>query len=244
MESYISKPQVTAIKEIPKAKIDNSPVTNQKGFIPLIVGVVIFLIVIAGGAYYLGTQKNQESSQVKQTIYSPQISPTTLPKDSTSSTYIKYQYKVFHLGYPVFEVEVPSIWTAYTTYGKLIYQDPATIYLGEAQNKDNGLLNDIIPSITIKIAKNKQLSEVDPKQWPQNDQLSMSFSSPISNSWVNLKVDGLDAKKISAETVGSPIDIVYFTKDGVIFTISNNARDQEMFEHILSTFKIIDLKYL
>lgn len=230
--------------DISREQIGNLPVVNQKGFIPLILGVVIILIFAAGGAYYLGTQKNQESSQVKKTAYSPEIDPTSLPKDNTLSTYIKYQYKVFHLGYPVFEVEVPSTWTAYTTYGKLIYQNPAIIYLGEAQNKDNGFLNDIIPSITIKIAKNKQLSEVNPKQWPQSDQLSMSFSSPISDSWVNLKVDGLDAKKISAETAGSPIDIVYFTKDGIIFTISNNARNQAMFEHILSTFKIIDLKYL
>lgn len=227
--------------EVPTQPIQHS-VNNKKGNLPIIFGVIFLLLIVGGGAYYLGTQNSKTIPQNSQKI--SQVNPTMAPKEQATGIFVKYQHKMFHLGYPVFETEVPNTWTAYTTYEKIIYQDPATIYLGEAQNKNSDLLNDIIPSVTIRIAKNKKLSEIDPKQWPQNDQLSMFFSSPISGDWTMAKVGDLNAKKTNVETAGSPKDVVYFTKDGVIFTISNDGADQSTFDHILSTFKIINLQYL
>lgn len=221
-----------------------NPISSQRGNVPIILGMVLLLLIIGGAAYYLGTQRNKEIPLNQQSVNQTQVIPTIAPKDQVVGAYIKYQHKMFHLGYPVFEVEVPSAWSAYVTYGKLIYRDPATIYLGEAQNKSNGSLNDMISSVEIRIAKNKQLSDVDPKQWSQDDQLALFGGTPLSNDWINVTVNSLNAKKISVPTIGSPKEIVYVTKDGVIFTISNEGENQATFDRILSSFKIIDLKYL
>ena len=34
--------------------------SNQKGFIPVILGIIILLVVV-GGAYYLGTKQTQKT---------------------------------------------------------------------------------------------------------------------------------------------------------------------------------------
>lgn len=44
---------------------------SQRGFFPLIFGVLVLLVVIAGGAYYLGTQNNRSDSQLQNTNNQP-----------------------------------------------------------------------------------------------------------------------------------------------------------------------------
>lgn len=58
-----------------------SPVLNQKGFIPLILGVAIFLMVVAAGVYYLGTQKPRPNQSFVQTI-----PPTPMPQAQTGES--------------------------------------------------------------------------------------------------------------------------------------------------------------
>lgn len=66
----------------------STPVNNQKGFSPIVLGILVLLIVVAGGAYYLGTQKNQsainnteQNSRTSTTIVSPSpIANTNNPK--------------------------------------------------------------------------------------------------------------------------------------------------------------------
>ena len=207
------------------------------------ITIAILLIIVGGSAYYLGMQKDRGAAKTSQSAYQQQANPT-INRVQNIESYVKYQYKHIHLGYPVFEVEVPYNWSAYTTYGKLIYKDPATIFLGEAQNKNNNVLNDIVPSVKIRVSKDKQLAEIDPKQWSFENQLALFDSSPVSNNWTNITVNGLSAKTISVDTLDSPKDIVYIVKDDVIFTISNDHSDQATFDHILSTFKIIDTQRL
>lgn len=94
MESDTSRQQVTSIQNTLQEKIANSSVSNQKGFIPLMLGVLILLVIVAGGAYYLGTQKNKpagsSSVESNQSTTAPTGStqynaPTTNPS-STSDT--------------------------------------------------------------------------------------------------------------------------------------------------------------
>lgn len=225
-----------------------NPISNQKGNVPIILGVVLLLLIIGGATYYLGTQRSKEMPSNQQSANQTQANPTIAPEDQAVGDYIKYQHKMFHLGYPVFEVEVPSDWSAYTVYGKRIYSDPAIIYLGKAQNKTSGrLLHDLIPTIRIVIVKNKQLASLDPKQWSSDNRAELFDGSPLpEDDWENILVNNMNAKKITVPTIGNPKTVVYLVKDDVIFTLSyvGEGGDDTLLNQILSTFKIIDLQHL
>lgn len=45
---------------------DQSIVNNQRGNVPIIIGVVLLLLIIGTGAYYLGTQRNQPTTSSQQ----------------------------------------------------------------------------------------------------------------------------------------------------------------------------------
>lgn len=110
--------------------IVNSPIPNQKGFVPIVIGVVILLIVVAGGAYYLGTKQFKQNPVPlnSQTNASPSItvpvntitsaSPMTTPaKDITWKTQtITIQEESAMLGKQTFNIElkIPNDWNMQT----------------------------------------------------------------------------------------------------------------------------------
>ncbi len=67
-----------------------NPISNQRGNFLLIVGVVVLVLVIGAGAYYLGVNKDSSSTNIKnqQIQVSPttQSSPTGLPTGFTDET--------------------------------------------------------------------------------------------------------------------------------------------------------------
>lgn len=225
-----------------------NPILKQRSNLPIILGVVLLLLIIGLTVYYLVNQKSKEIPPNQQSANQTQVSPTITPEDQANGGYIKYQHQMFHIGYPVFEVEVPSDWSAYTVYGKRIYSDPATIYLGKAQNKTSGaLLHDLIPTLRIVIVKNKQLASMDPKLWSFDNQAELFDGAPLpEDDWKNILVNNMNAKKITVPTIGSPKTVVYLVKDDVIFTLSyvGEEKDDTLLNQILSTFKIINLQYL
>jgi hypothetical protein len=63
------------------------PINNQRGNFPIILGVLVLLLAVGGGAYYLGTQKNQSSSRLtQQTNPSPTISTENMQQTSPTPT--------------------------------------------------------------------------------------------------------------------------------------------------------------
>lgn len=74
-------------------------VFNQKGFFPIMIGMIILLIVVAGGAYYLGTQNSKSNlpstSQSNQPTVSPtensQYPPSTITPSPTSGTMVNWK---------------------------------------------------------------------------------------------------------------------------------------------------------
>ncbi len=84
MESDISKQQVTPNQISPQEQIPNPPISNQKGFIPLILGAVILLIIVASGAYYLGT-KNTSTNPKTDTTEVPTAVATTTPQTPSAT---------------------------------------------------------------------------------------------------------------------------------------------------------------
>ncbi|MDA1079851.1 MAG: hypothetical protein O2840_04160 [bacterium] len=55
-----------------------SPVNYQKNFLPIIFGVMVLILVVGSGAYYLGTQQNNSSTNNNF--------PSTIPQDTMEST--------------------------------------------------------------------------------------------------------------------------------------------------------------
>lgn len=68
----------------------SNPIINQKGNFLLIIGVVIVILIIGAGAYYLGVNKDRSftngNSQQLQVSPTTQSSPTGLPTSSTDNT--------------------------------------------------------------------------------------------------------------------------------------------------------------
>lgn len=82
--------------------VSNS-VNNQKGFFPIILGVLVLLLVIGGGAYYLGTQKNANILPNDNTTQNSSInlSPTILPTEEPTNASLKsHDSKYFSVSYP------------------------------------------------------------------------------------------------------------------------------------------------
>lgn len=64
---------------------ENQPIqnilNNQKGNVPIILGAIVVLLIVGAGAYYLGTQKNNASTNIGQNV-----TPSTTPTNQTSTT--------------------------------------------------------------------------------------------------------------------------------------------------------------
>lgn len=95
--------------EAPSQPIQH-PINNQRGNFLIILGVLVLLLVVGGGAYYLGTQNGQTKNIDTQLPMSSQIntSPTSIPvatqvPSSTETAnwkiYIHPQYK-YSIKYP------------------------------------------------------------------------------------------------------------------------------------------------
>ena len=80
----ITNQEITPAQNIPQDSETNPPVSNRKGFMPLILGVAILLIIVAGGAYYLGSKNTNLTS--KPQIQQPATSVTTPTSNPITST--------------------------------------------------------------------------------------------------------------------------------------------------------------
>jgi hypothetical protein len=115
MDLDTTNQQTTPLPQnVPPETIVNSPISNQRGFVPVILGVVILLTVVAGGAYYLGTKSTRLSeSQSTQITQNPTTAPVvnntndstptmapTVNEFSNWKTYTNTAFK-YTLKYPV-----------------------------------------------------------------------------------------------------------------------------------------------
>lgn len=84
------------------AQFTSNPINNRKGNLPIILGVLVLLLVVGGGAYYFGTQSNLYTFQAKLPT-SPHsnienISLTSTPNQAMDDTSKWVIYKNAALG--------------------------------------------------------------------------------------------------------------------------------------------------
>lgn len=89
MEMNNPNPTITPSENPVQPQPVSRPVNNQKGFFPIVLGVLVLLLVVASGAYYFGTQKNNDSTNNNQntaptTAATTQALPTSSPTETTN----------------------------------------------------------------------------------------------------------------------------------------------------------------
>jgi len=62
-----------------------SPASHKPGNLLILVGVVIVILVVGFGAYFLGINRNQSSSQYSQQVTTPSTTPSTIVSPSPLS---------------------------------------------------------------------------------------------------------------------------------------------------------------
>ncbi|MDO8658284.1 MAG: hypothetical protein Q7K55_06075 [Candidatus Levybacteria bacterium] len=106
----------------------NQPIVSEDQFwqskkIMIILTIIVAFFIFGVGGYFLGVNKNQATSQPRQlTVTQPPSTnnPISISKPQNNiQEYTKYQYNVFHIGTPVFQVQIPKDWSAYTEYNQL-----------------------------------------------------------------------------------------------------------------------------
>ncbi len=77
------------------------PVKNPRGNHPIILGVLVLLFIVGGGAYYLGTQNNRVAMQFQNNTNTPEpTNISSLGAISTNSEYKTYQGQSYSFQYP------------------------------------------------------------------------------------------------------------------------------------------------
>lgn len=87
MELDTTNQQQTPIQTEPQQIPVRESITNQRGFVPFIIGFVILLIVAVGGAYYLGTKSfPSKSLNAQQATPNPTSANESMPTATSNPT--------------------------------------------------------------------------------------------------------------------------------------------------------------
>lgn len=93
MELDTTNQQVKSVQESPLKQPLPNTVSDQRRFVPVVIGIVILLIIVAGGSYYLGTKSALspkpdifQTTPIPTVVKEPTTTNTASPTDATSST--------------------------------------------------------------------------------------------------------------------------------------------------------------
>lgn len=245
MESYTPKQQVTPVQNIPQEQIDGPSKTNQRGFIPLILGVVIFLIVVAGGAYYFGRSQAPKSQIQNSEVpsQSPQsttkfnsLVPTGVDETTNWKTYINDTYK--------YTLKIPSDWIIDSDNAKQNDNKLIFIYSGDFKvigdtqvpHLSKGSQLEILSNFAADVTKSYidfiTFIKPDGKEYP-NEGKEITIDGERAMLWTSNNAFSIPEQK------GYQASVLHHGEGYSMYMISALAQDT-LFNRILSTFKFTD----
>ncbi len=202
---------------------------NQKGFIP----VIIILVVLIGfvGIYYLGTLKP------KNTTVNPTSTPTILNSPSSVATSKPAipdptaNWKTYLVPNLNFEIKIPQSWSQLEN--KSHFKD----------SKNNEIVV-IIDSNGVSLKNDLSVDAKELIEYELNYVPGTSYHSPKIVNTTNTNISGQDAIRYDIDLT-KPVDklpynkesLIYLYKDSQIYTIYLYGNDVNTMNQILSTFK-------
>lgn len=242
----------------PQASIQNpgqnqSIVSEDKSWqykkIMIILTIIVAFFVFGAGGYFLGVNKNQATSQPRQlTVTQPPSTnnPVSISKPQNNiQEYTTYQYNVFHIGTPIFQVQIPKDWSAYTEYSQL--GKAQVVHFGQSNYEiKTGIVSNVPSSIEIRLIKDSSLSKQNQENWSSNQRVDLIGGDGQFN-WTDTTVGGLPAKVGSFGGISCNDRFVLLIQNNLIFSFHVPVCEDEktdpllpVFNHMLSTFKILN----
>lgn len=202
------------------------PVINQRGNLPIILAVLVLLLVVGSGAYYLGTQKSKQTTSTQDTPIPTNTASNT--PTQTNEAELK-TYTSTPLG---FTIKYPSEWITNELTNSVSFRPP-----GDIANKDWGLVAVIV--------ENKKDMTLDSYI---NERLCHSPGDCASaQNAESITISGLQGKKVVNPPAPVPSQIVVVIKGDKVYTLNvtldksfeemySISEKEQIFNEMLSSF--------
>lgn len=198
---------------------------NQRGFFPIILGVLVLLVVVGAGAYYLGTQDNNLLPTA-----TPQNNTKTDPMEKPLTTASWNTYSSQNYG---FSIEYPKTIAKYQ--GQWEYKEfpdtDGSVWVGF---RPGAMEEDYLWGVSVY----DDISSVDEVIAEQGQQ-----RYDRKEIRENIALNGNPALLVTVTTNQNP-DLISKTviveKNGKVYAISNGAVELPEFDNFYNSFKILN----
>lgn len=216
-------------------------ITNQKGNPLVIMGVVLAIIIVGAGTYYLGVNKDKSSTNVnnQQIQASPttQSTPTGLQTSSTDET---ANWKTYTNTQQSFTIKYPN--------GVEIEEENGggvlLILLGPTQKRGAGFYDGIFLRFKSNSLKDKNINQVADEEL-QKEKDTFDTNGHVIENTKQVTLAGISGYTYTIANVGIHTFTYLPNKSGGYVIILNSTVDptgkdfQKSADQILSTFKFI-----
>jgi len=193
------------------------PINNQRGNFPILLGVIMFLVVIAGGVYYLGTQNKTSNTTPTASTPTESVSPSPVSNTGTGTKMNKgtvtvdeaSNEKIYTSSVVNFSIRVPKDWEIDDKQGVFISSPGEVVFAPPG--------TDTYSPFSQKIAVTT--SEKGSPRFPYGTEsdFKQKLAEPTSTGTGqrlykigNIKVDGKDAMQYVSRTLpGDPTETFY-----------------------------------
>ena len=220
-----------------------APLNNKRGFFLAVLGVLVLLVVVGSGAYYLGTQKNNASNQMYNTTPLPTITsnPTPIPNTTSLKTYTNTKYG-YSINVPqdmkiVEENQTVDSASEATKIQSLNYEIDNSVCKG-------GCSNPIMMGWLLNIMVRREWQYGYDKEFLNHKPFGVLFEEEKTINGVKIIIE--EVKRMDLPDLGNTDWCADIVDKGNLYRITYSANEsqkyfsKETFYNMLSTFKFIN----